>query len=159
MNEEIKEPMYTIELIKLEKDGSIACNQVVDAYRDDEQALNYVWDHVSSWYNKDWDQVLVNDPDGYCIFATEPDYKHNGSERYKWIDHYDWSSDIYNALYTACDNIGVTAEIESFCYCDNYNQLVRPFEPVDAHNKRVNVKDYEKMLDDLQAWFESCLKD
>lgn len=155
---EMKEPMYTIELIKLEKDGSITCSQVVDAYGDDEQALNYVWDHVSSIYSKDWDQVLVNDPDGSCIFSAEPDYKPDGSERFKWIDHYDWSSDIYNALNAACDNVGVTAEIESFCYCDTYNHLVRPFEPVGGHNKRINKKAYENMLDDLQEWFESCLK-
>lgn len=155
---EMNEPMYIIELIKLGKDGSITCSQVVDAYGDDEQALNYVWDQVSSFHNKDWDQVLVNDPDGYCIFSAEPDYKPDGSERFKWIDHYDWSSDIYNALYAACDNVGITAEIESFCYCDQYNELVRSFEPVGGHNKRVNKKAYVNMLDDLQEWFESCLK-
>lgn len=163
MNEEMKEPMYNIELIKLERDGSISCSQVVDAYEDAEQALNYVWDHVSSWYNKDWDQVLVNDPDGYCIFATEPDYKPNGSERYKWIDHYDWIVDIDERLKEACENVDINyydndVSIEMFCYSKTFNELIEPFEPVDAHNKRVNVKEYENMLDDLQAWFESSLK-
>lgn len=165
MNEEMKESMYTIELIKLEKDGSITCSEVVDAYGDSEQALNYVWDHVSSLYNKDWNQVLINDPDGCCIFSAEPDYKPDGSERFKWIDHYDWISDIYNRLREACENVDINyyddvdVSIEMFCYCDTYNNLVTPFEPVGGHNKRVNKREYENMLDDLQAWFESSLKD
>lgn len=160
---EVKEKMYNIELVKYASDGSIACNQVVDAYDDDEQALNYVWDQVSSWYNKDWDQVLVNDPDGYCIFSAEPDYKPNGSKRFKWIDHYDWIIDIDKRLKEACENVDINyydndVSIEMFCYSDTYNELVEPFEPIDNKYKRVNVKEYEKALDDLQAWFESNLE-
>lgn len=164
MNEEMKEKMYTIELIKLGKDGSITCSQVIDAYGDDDQALTYVWDHVSSLYNKDWDQVLVNDPDGYCIFAAEPDYKPNGSERYKWIDHYDLIVDIDERLKEACENVDINyydnddISIEMFRYSDTFNELVEPFEPIDNKYKRVNVKEYENMLDDLQAWFESSLE-
>ena len=156
--EEMNE-MYTIELIKCASDGSITCSEVVDAYGDDEQALNYAWDQVSSWYNKDWDHVLVNDPDGCCIFSVEPDYQPDGSERFKWVDHYDWITDIYTALDNARENTGVAAEIESFCYTDTYNNLVRPFEPVGGNKKRVNRKEYENMLDDLQEFFESGLED
>lgn len=112
---EMKEQMYTIELIKCDCDGSITCSEVVDAYEDDEQALNYVWDQVSSWYNKDWDYVLVNDPGGCCIFSAEPDYNHDGSARYVWLDHYDWVTDIYN-------------------------KLVRPFEPVGGNKKACQSK-------------------
>ena len=155
--------MFEIELVKVNHDDIITFSSVPvngSAFTSLYRATKAARQEAADWYNHEYDYVLVNDIEtGALMHQFGIEWNHDGTEKFITLDHYDWSSGINNSLTAAIENVGVSAEIESFCYTDGYNNLVRPFEPVGGKTKRVNKETYLKMLNDLQEFFEKGLEE
>ena len=153
--------MYYVELIKVDHDNVITFSSgPVNGYSFDslENAVNQARWEAACWYNHAYDYVLINDENGACIYQYEIEYDYYGNELFITLDHYDWSSVINEVLHDVINEVGYSADISQFCYCDEFKRIVKPFEPVGGQTKKVRRDDWENMQDDLEKYFIDTLE-
>lgn len=148
---------FEVELIKIDNDNAITYSHVVGCHENEKDAYIAAVTEAYDWHNHEYDKVLIN-YDGFCIKEINVQYDRYGNELYIMLDHYDWSSVINDVLYEAINEVGYSADISQFCYCDEFKGIVKPFEPVGGKTKKVLKDDWYNMQEELKEYFIDTLE-
>ena len=150
--------MFEVELVKVDSDNAITCSHVVGYHKNEKDAYIAAVTEAYDWHNHEYDKVLINNYDGFCVDELEVQYDRYGNELYITLDHYDWSSVINEVLWDAINEVGYSADISEFCYSEEFKNIVKPFEPVGGKTKKVLRDEWENMQEELKEYFIDTLE-